>query len=126
MTIKKSRTEMVALNSATGIFYQLIRTISIFVIPRLVITNWGSAYNGITNSISQFLSVISLMSAGIGGVSTAALYKPLAQGDIESISGIIVATERFLRKIALIFAFFLLVFATIYPFWHCQTEHPTM
>lgn len=116
MTIKKSRTEMVALNSATGIFYQLIRTISIFVIPRLVITNWGSAYNGITNSISQFLSVISLMSAGIGGVSTAALYKPLAQGNIESISRIIVATERFLRKIALIFAFFLLVFAAIYPF----------
>lgn len=113
---KRSRTANAALNSATSFLYQMIRMVSLFVIPRLILSRFGSSYNGITNSITQFLGVVSLMSAGIGGVTHAALYKPLAEGDMVAVSRILKATERFLRKIAVIFCGFLLAFGCIYPF----------
>ena len=113
---KRSRTVNAALNSATSFLYQMVRMISLFVIPRLILSRFGSSYNGITNSITQFLGVVSLLSAGIGGVTHAALYKPLAENDMDAVSRILKATEKFLRKIAVIFVVFLLIFACIYPF----------
>lgn len=115
MTKKRSRTMNAALNSATSFLYQLIRMISLFVIPRLIMSQFGSEYNGITNSITQFLGVVSLMSAGIGGVTSAALYKPLVDGDVKALSRILKATEIFLRKISIIFCAFLIGFACLYP-----------
>lgn len=113
---KRSRTANAALNSATSFLYQMIRMVSLFVIPRLILSRFGSSYNGITNSITQFLGVVSLMSAGVGGVTHAALYKPLAEDDIIAVSRILKATEQFLRKIAVIFCGFLFAFGCIYPF----------
>ena len=113
---KRSRTENAVLNSATSFLYQMVRMISLFIIPRLVLSRFGSSYNGITNSITQFLGVVSLLSAGIGGVTHAALYKPLAEGDMCAVSRILKATEIFLRKVAAIFVVFLLFFACLYPF----------
>ena len=116
MMKQRSRTVNAALNSATSFLYQMVRMISLFIIPRLILSRFGSSYNGITNSITQFLGVVSLLSAGIGGVTHAALYKPLAENDMCAVSRVLKATEVFLRKIAVIFVAFLLVFACIYPF----------
>lgn len=52
----------------------------------------------------------------LGGPARAALYKPLAEQDIDQVSRIVKASERFLRKIALFFAIGIMVFAIVYPF----------
>ena len=113
--MKKSRTQKAFLNVASSILSEAISLVCGLVLPRLILSNFGSAYNGITQSISQFISYISLMKAGIGGATAVALYKPLAEKDNVKISEVLAATEQFMRKIALLFAGFVLVFAAVYP-----------
>lgn len=109
------RSKRALINTLYGLLYEAVALICAMILPRLILGTFGSTYNGITNSITQFLSCISLLRAGIGGVTKAALYKPLADNDIFQISRVIKATEIFLRHVATIFAISLVIFACIYP-----------
>ncbi len=115
MTVNRSK--KVFINTICGILYELVALVCGLILPRLILENFGSSYNGITSSITQFISCISLMKAGIGGATKAALYKPLAENDTKSISAIINQTVKFMRKIALFFVLFILLFAIIYPLY---------
>ncbi len=95
---------------------QLIVTLYGLIVPALTIKVYGSNVNGTIASINQFLSYISLLEAGVGGVVLSALYKPLAQKNNDTISGIIVATENFFKKLAGIFLVYLIFIAIGYPF----------
>lgn len=86
------------------------------ITPRLIITAYGSGYNGITASVTQFLSIITLLRAGVGGVTRSSLYKPLAENNSDKISSIIKATELFMRKIAWLFLAYVIILSLIYPF----------
>lgn len=110
------RTKKAAFNTLTAAISEVVSIICGLILPRLILSAFGSSYNGITSSISQFLSAVILLRAGIGGVTRAALYKPLAENDTEKISGIINATTKFMQKVALIFAATLIIFAGIYPY----------
>ena len=103
-------------NTLWGLVYEVVALVCAFVLPRLILTSFGSEYNGLTSAITQFLQVIALFQAGIGGVTTAALYKPLSEKNIEQISVIVKTTESFLRKVVLIFAGIALLIALGYPF----------
>lgn len=113
--MKKSRTKNAFLVVTSGILSEVVALVCGLILPKLILSTFGSEYNGISQSISQFISYISLMKAGIGGVTAAALYKPLAQNDTREISEILAATQKFMRKIAAIFVVFVLGLAIIYP-----------
>lgn len=102
-------------NMVASIGYELVAVICGLILPRLILSTFGSSYNGITSSITQFLACAAILKAGIGGVTRAALYKPLAKEDTKNISAIINATSKFMKKIALILLFFMVIFACIYP-----------
>ena len=85
------------------------------ILPKMILTTFGSEYNGITQSITQFISYISLMKAGIGGATAVALYKPLAEHDTKEISEVLYSTEKFMRKISMIFLLFIIVLSIVYP-----------
>lgn len=106
----------IALNMATSLLLELVSLVCAFILPRLIITQFGSEYNGIVTSVTQFLSFVTLLRAGIGGVTRAALYKPLVDGDRQKISEICKATDRFMKRVAVIFIGLLIVFAALYPF----------
>lgn len=103
------------INVVSSVAVQVVSIVCAFILPRLILVSFGSNYNGIINSVNQFLSCVTLLRAGIGGVTRAALYKPLAEKNNKKVSAIIRATEIFMRKIALIFVLFLLIFAAVYP-----------
>ena len=102
-------------NVLTSFLSEIVVVICAFILPRMIIAGYGSEYNGIVSSVTQFLSVVTLLRGGVGGVTRAALYKPLVENDSEKISAILNATEIFMRKIANIFIVFLVVFAVFYP-----------
>jgi len=108
------RTKKALYNTGIGITFTLISAICSLFVPRLILLYFGSAYNGLTASISQFLAVITLLSGGASSVTKAALYKPLAENSLEEIAGILRATELFVRKVALIFLGVILIFAIGY------------
>ena len=111
-----SRSKKALYNTTASVALELVSVVCGFILPRLILSYFGSTYNGLTTSITQFLSYVTLLRAGVGGVTRAALYKPLAERDTRSVSEIIKATEIFMRKVAFIFLGALLIFSFFYPF----------
>lgn len=113
---RKGRGERAVYNVTASLLSQIVALVSGFILPHLIMRSFGSSYNGITSSVSQFLSVIALLRGGVGGATRVALYKSLALKDMKQVSATIKATELFMRKIALVFLGFILVFSCLYPF----------
>lgn len=113
--MKRSRTKNALLTVATSLISEGVALACGLVLPSLILRNFGSAYNAITQSISQFISYISLMKAGIGGATAAILYKPVAENNTYEISRILSSMEKFMRKISMIFVGFVIVLAIVYP-----------
>lgn len=112
----KSRTKKSFLN----IIFLAIQEIVVFVCgligPRYILLAFGSTYNGVVSSITQFCTFIALLRAGVTGAARVALYKPLANNDTGKISSILMATQKFMRKVAYIFVGYILILACVYPF----------
>lgn len=113
----KSRGKKAAINTIVALIQEVVAVVCGFILPRLILKSFGSGYNGLTTSITQFLTCAVLLRSGIGGATRAALYKPLAENDINKINSIMAATNLFMRKIALILAGLILAFSCIYPFF---------
>lgn len=110
------RSKKAFINLVASISYEIVAVICGLILPRLILSQFGSSYNGITSSITQFLSCVALLKSGVGAVTRAALYKPLEEQDSYRLSQIVNATSAFMRKIALIFLIALVVFSCLYPF----------
>ena len=109
-----NRMQRAKINAASTLLYQLVSTACGIVIPWIMIEKFGSVAYGATTSIAQFLAYIALFEGGVGRVSRAALYGPLAVGDVEGISGIYLATRRFFRLLGIAFVGYALILACFY------------
>ena len=111
----RSRTQKASLNIVTSVSLQIVSIISGLIIPRYILQFFGSSYNGIVSSATQFMSLISILTLGVTASTRAALYKTLAKNDIAKTSAIVRATERYMRKIGLILGGYIIVLAAVYP-----------
>lgn len=102
-------------NTVAGLLEELVAVVCGFILPRLILSAFGSDYNGLVTSITQFLSCAVLLRSGIGGATRAALYKPLSEDNKSEINSILKATDIFMKKIATILAVLILSFSAIYP-----------
>ena len=109
------RGKKAAVNTIVSFLEEFISLICGFILPRLILSAFGSDYNGLTTSITQFLSCAILLRSGIGGTTRAALYKPLANHNQGEVNSIIKATDIFMKKIGTILLVAILFFVTIYP-----------
>lgn len=109
--IGSTRLGRAKLNIIIPLICQLITLICGLIVPQLMINSFGSEAYGATASITQFLAYISLLEGGIGGVARAALYKPLAENNIQVISEIISEIKKFFRIIGYIFSAYVLFLA---------------
>lgn len=111
MTKKKTT----LLNVISSILVQVFTTISGIIVPRLILSNFGSEVNGLISSASQFLSYITLIEGGIGSVILANLYKPLVERNVSEMSSVVVTAGKFYKKIGLIFVGYSVILSGIYP-----------
>lgn len=91
------------LNMVSGLLLQLCTLISGFIIPKIILSYFGSEVNGLVSSLNQFLSYITLVEGGISGVIVANLYKPLVERDNDKLSSILVTADKFYKKIGYLF-----------------------
>lgn len=110
-----NRRKKLYLNTVTALLNQLVVLVCGFVLPRYILSYFGSDANGLVTSITRFLSVISFLELGVGPVIQSNLYKPLADNDMETTSRIVVSAERFYRKIAYIFLVYIAVLVFVFP-----------
>lgn len=115
MVKNKIKNNITLFNTITSLILQILTLINGFIIPKLILSYFGSEVNGLVSSLTKFLSYVALLEGGITGVVMASLYKPLAFKDDKKISSIINATISFYKKIAYIFIIYTIGLALIYP-----------
>lgn len=89
------RKNFLVINTYSSLAYQAVTVACGFILPRLILVHYGSAVNGLVNSIIQFLGVITYLDFGITAVVQSALYKPLAEKNMNEVSQIIASAGNF-------------------------------
>lgn len=102
-------------NTIGSMLDQLVVILCGLIIPRLILTSFGSEVNGLVNSITQFLGLITFLELGTGAVVKSALYKPLAENNIESISKIVRVAKRFFNILGGILAVYVVILIFVFP-----------
>lgn len=93
-----NRTKKFIINALTTGIFQIFLMISGLIIPKVMITIYGSDINGLVTSITQFVAYITLIEAGLTSATIFSLYKPLAKKQNSVISEIITASRNFYYK----------------------------
>lgn len=109
------RNKYAFINMMANLMLQVCVAVSGIILPRFFMEAYGSTVNGMITSISQFLSYIALVEAGVGTASAVVLYAPLANKDSKQINGILSATKRFYFKSGCLYLILTLGLAVIYP-----------
>lgn len=81
-------------NFILSILCKIVYMITGFVIQRAILVQFGSDVNGLTSTVTQILSYVSLLEAGLGTASIQALYLPLSKNNWNDINGILSATNK--------------------------------
>lgn len=102
-------------NLIFGILSQVLTLVLGIVVPRLVLTSYGSETNGLINSITQIYSYISLLEAGIGLATVQALYKTIASNDKQATNSVLSATNIYYHRTGLFYLLAIFVFSVVYP-----------
>lgn len=109
------RKKRAIINICFSLLLELITAISGFIVPRMIISNYGSITNGLINSISSFIGYISILQLGVGSVIKSSLYKPLAKKEYDKVSIITKTAGNFFKKIGFITIFYVIILMFIFP-----------
>lgn len=110
------RKKRLALNTISSLVFQITTIVCGFILPRLILQYFGSEVNGLVNSVTQFLQIISFLELGVGSVVQSSLYKPLVDKNNSQVSAIIVSAGRFFKRLAKILLIYVIVLLAIYPY----------
>ncbi len=113
--LQQKRLNHLKWNSITSLVYQLTLMIGGFILPNLILKRYGSVVNGMINSITQFLGIISFLEMGVGSVVTSTLYKPLYENNKKAINDIVTSASQFYKKIAYILILYTIGIIFIFP-----------
>lgn len=98
-----------------GIISQVVMLLMGMILPRLLITNYGSEVNGLLSSIKQVFVYVSLLEAGIGTAALQALYAPFANDNKQKISEIMAATDKYFKRTGILYGVCVILLSIFYP-----------
>lgn len=109
------RTRKSLLNFATGLTGQML-ALAASLVQRMVFTRLMSAsYLGLSGLFSGMLALLSLAELGVGPAITFSLYKPLAQGDTQTVKGLMRLFCRAYRVIGCVILALGFLLTPVYP-----------
>lgn len=100
-----------------NLLLQIIVAVSGLVLPRFFLNQYGSTVNGMINSVSQFLTYLNLVEAGISSAAIVELYGPLNENDTRAINSVLSALQKFYYKSGGAYIILLTVMTVVYPFF---------
>lgn len=115
--MKASRTQKSITNTVVSIVSQFILVLLGILSRRVLIYSVGVEYLGINGLMSNILTIFSLAESGIGLAIGYALYKPLAENDIEQIKSLMRVFKYTYRALAAGTAVVGIVFYPFLPFF---------
>lgn len=93
---------------------QVVTSLCNFLLSGVLLNTFGSVLYGVTASVNQFLSYVSLLEGGVGRVGRAEMYKPLAEEDSYGVSRVYHALKRFFFGVGMICIAYILVLSLVY------------
>lgn len=102
-------------NLIYGFLSKIIALAFGLLVPRLILTTYGSEANGVTASVSQIFAYVALLEAGVGGATLQALYSPIGKGEKQDASAILAATHRYYKRTGYFYTFAVLILSVVYP-----------
>ncbi len=111
-----NKTQKFFVNTVWAAAQQIVTILLGFIVPILMIKTYGSEVNGLITSITQCISYVSLVEAGLGGAAIYSLYLPLAKKDVPGINGIVSAAKNFYIKTGYIFSSVCTILAILFAF----------
>lgn len=115
MTKGKGRSIAFVSNAISSLLLQVVNIVVGFVVPHALIGTYGSEVNGLVTSLTQFVSYIQLVEAGISSAAVFQLYSPIARGDTVEASRVVSAARTFYYKSGAAFTALVLALACLYP-----------
>jgi len=100
---------------------QLITLALGFILPRVILTRWGSEYNGLINSVTTVMRYLALLEAGINTSTLQALYKPIAEQDNYQTSVIVRSSQQYYRHMAVAYTGLVTLISFVYPLFLTTT-----
>jgi|GEM_PF-120717 len=100
---------------------QLLVFATALVLPRLLISNYGSDTNGLLTAINQLFGYAALVEAGIGTAAIQVFYKYVTKDDKQTINGLLFRVRSFYRKASIFYVLIVLALAAVYPLF-AKTE----
>lgn len=109
------RTRKSLLNFATGLIGQML-ALAASLVQRIIFTQVMSAsYLGLSGLFSGMLALLSLAELGVGPAITFSLYKPLAQGDTQTVKSLMRLYQRAYRLIGCVILALGFLLTPVYP-----------
>lgn len=103
-------------NMLSSIGLKIVIIISGFILPRLIITTYGSETNGLVATITQYLGLIAFLEFGVGAVVQSTLYRSLAAKDNMEVSVILASAQRFFNKLGIFLGVYVIFLIMILPY----------
>lgn len=86
------------------------------IVTKLIITTYGSDFNGLNSTATQFVSMLMIIEGGFTLATNVALFKPLANNNQKEINQILSATKLIFRRLSLLFFIIGVISAIAYSF----------
>ena len=102
-------------NLIVGIASQIIILLLGIIVPKLVLTNYGSEINGLLSSVTNIYAYIAIVEAGIAASACQALYKPIVNNEQKDINAILSATNKYYHKTGIIYLLLIFLFSLSFP-----------
>ena len=102
-------------NIVVGFGGQIVVLVLGIIVPRVLITNYGSDVNGLISTVTQIFSYMALLEAGIGQAARNALYKPISEKNQNGFSYVVSVAQRYFRRITVYYGLGVVLLAVLAP-----------
>ena len=97
-----SRSKNATRNIVWGITYKVSTLLLPFIVRTVMIYSLGSEYLGLSSLFTSVLNVLSLAELGVGSAMVYAMYKPVAEGDVDTVCALLNLYKKVYKIIGVI------------------------
>ena len=104
------------INFASSLIYQFANLLIGLLLPKFYTEIFGSAYNGLNQTISQIMSLLSVLQFGIAAASIQQMFKHIVNNDEETLAAIYWDSGKQYRRMGYFFLGIIMPIIFIFPF----------
>lgn len=103
------------INFVASLLYQVISLVVGLILPKFYTETFGSVYNGLNQSVSQIMSLLSVLQFGVSAAAFQQMFQHIVSKDEKMISAIYWDTGRQYRKMGYIFLTAIIPITLVFP-----------